>query len=215
MDPSHGRRYSKRDIEVAACDILKKQYPTTLSRPIDIDRIVYNHGGVDDIRPIPLLEDRFRVAAVLYVKENGKADILVDEDTLDFQHARASFSIAHEFGHIVLHKEVWSRCKTIEDSLTLHQRINRSYKFIEGAANRFAGAILVPVSLLSKDIQDIYAGLVKIYGFDGDLICHKMYSDLAKGYGVSPETMRIRISVLDLQKKIELALRYKLQYLEP
>jgi Zn-dependent peptidase ImmA (M78 family) len=215
MDPSHGRRYSKREIEIAALDILKKEYPTKLTRPIDIDNIVYSHGSVDDIRPIPLLEDKFQVAAVLYIKESGRADILIDEDTLDFQHARASFSIAHEFGHIVLHKAVWSQCKTIEDSITLHQRINRSYKFIEWAANWFAGAILVPVSILGKDVREIYTGLVKIYGYDADLICHKMYSGLAKGYGVSPDTMRIRINVLDIQKKIESALRYKLPYLEP
>ncbi|MBN2020008.1 MAG: ImmA/IrrE family metallo-endopeptidase [Sedimentisphaerales bacterium] len=215
MDPSHGCRYSKREIELIALDVLKKEYPNKLSRPIDIDRIVYNHGGVDDIRPIPLLEDKFQVSAILYVKENGKADILVDEDTLDFQHTRASFSIAHEFGHIVLHKEVWSRCKTIEDSIALHRRINRSYKFIEGTANWFAGAILVPFPILGKDVREIYAGLVKIYGFDADLICHKMYSDLAKGYGVSPEAMRIRLSVLDIQKKIESALHYKSPYIGP
>jgi Zn-dependent peptidase ImmA (M78 family) len=215
MDPSHGRKYSRREVEIAALDILKKAYPAKLTRPIDIDRIVYSYGCVDDIRPIPLLEDKFQVAAVLYLKENGKIDILVDEETLDFKPSRASFSIAHEFGHIILHKEVWSKCKTIEDSLVLHQRINRNYNFIERAANWFAGAILMPVSALAKDVREIYTGLVKIYGYDADLICHKMYSDLAKGYGVSPEPMQIRLKEIDIQKKIESALHYKLPYIEP
>lgn len=217
MDPSHARKYSEREIEVKALEILKKAYPTGISIPINIDRIVYQHEMIDDIVPIELLEDRFNVAAGLYCKPDGKIDIIIDQETFDYQGVRANFSIAHEFGHIVLHAQIWSNCQTIEDSLALHRRINNKYhyRFIERAANRFASAILMPISILPKDTARLYTGLVKLYGYEDDLILHKIYSNLAKMYEVSLEPMQIRQKELDLQKKIRTALRYKLPYLEP
>ncbi|PKL48760.1 MAG: hypothetical protein CVV39_03975 [Planctomycetes bacterium HGW-Planctomycetes-1] len=127
MDPSHARKYSDREIELAALQILKEKYPDDIPMPVEIDQIVYKHKLIDDIVPIELLEDKFEVAALLLYKPNGKLDILIDEDTFDRQGARANFSIAHEFGHAVLHQELWTNCATIEDSLGLHQRIKNSY----------------------------------------------------------------------------------------
>lgn len=206
MDPSHARKYADREIELAALQILKQEYPNDFSIPIDIDQIVQKHDLIDNIVPIELLEDKFEVAALLFRKPNGKLDILIDEDTFNRQWARASFSIAHEFGHVVLHKELWDGCSKIEDSLVLHQRIKDNYNTVEKAANYFAGALLMPWSALYNHVSKLYAGLVKEHGFDSDLILQKIYSGVAKGYRVSALSAEIRIKDVNLLKPIREAL---------
>jgi len=106
MDPSHARKYENADIERIAANFLRQQYPQTITLPVEIDLIVERYELVDNIVPVELLEDKFKVAAVLTYKSDGRFDILVDQDTFDYQRARASFSIAHEFGHIVLHNQL-------------------------------------------------------------------------------------------------------------
>lgn len=214
MDPSHARKYSDREIEIKALQILKEEYPDDISTPVDIDQIVYKHDLIDDIVPIELLEDKFEVAALLLYKPNGKLDILIDEDTFDRQGARANFSIAHEFGHVVLHQELWTNCTKIEDSINLHKRIETRYSTIEWEANRFAGALLMPRNILIKDAQNLYLGFVRLYGFDLNLIPQKIYAGIAKGYHVSVHSASVRLNELKLTTKIQESINYKLPYLE-
>lgn len=215
MDPSHARRYTKTEIEVIVSKILSKAHPEGISIPVDVDRLVEHHELIDNIIPIELLEDKFNVAAVLTSKADGHFDILVDQDTLDYQHARANFSIAHEFGHISLHSEICSNCRTIEDSIALAGRIRKVYKFIEGNANHFAGAILIPRRTLAEDTAKIYEALVRDIGYDANLIPEKLCSTLAKRYTVNTQPMKIRLTELNLQQKIERALDLNSPYLDP
>lgn len=215
MDPSHARRYAKVEIERIVGRLLADAHPAGLQIPVDIDRLAYRNDLVDDIVPIELLEDKFDVAAALLSKPNGRFDILVDEETFDYQRARASFSIAHELGHIVLHSGLWSNCKSVQDSLDLLQRLKIRYSDIERNANFFAGAILIPLSTLSEKAADSYKGLVREYGFDLILIQAKLRSLLASGYAVSPQTMQIRLKESGLQRQIRAALRSSSPFLEP
>ena len=131
MEPSHARRYSDAEIERIVARILADAFPQGIRIPIDIDRLVYRDRRVDDIASAELLEDKFTVAAVLVSKPNGQFDILVDQETFDSHRARANFSIAHEFAHIVLHSRICSDCGTIEEAIALRKRIETTYAFIE------------------------------------------------------------------------------------
>lgn len=215
MDPSHARRYKTTEIEVITSRILSQAHPTGITIPIDIDRLAEGNEFVDDIVPIDLLDDRFKVAAVLNRKPNGHFDILVDEDTFNYRRARASFSIAHELAHIVLHSQICSNCRTIEDVIVLRQRIEKAYDFIERNVNYFAGAILMPLRTVPQDVGDLYEGLVKLYGYDGNLILYKLRSRLAEQYSVNIQPMEIRLKQLNLQKKVISALRSNSPYLDP
>lgn len=215
MDPSHARRYTNAEIDRMVVDILAEGFPDGIRMPVDIDRLVYRHNLVDDIAPAELLEDKFNVAAVLISKPDGRFDILVDEETFDSHRFRANFSIAHEFGHIVLHSQVCSNCRTVEDAIALRRRIENSYDFIERNANYFAGAILMPVRTLPEDAARVYEALVKKYGYDTALIPDKLCSTLARRYEVSLQPMSIRLKELGLTKKILAALRSSSPYLDP
>ena len=215
MAPSHARRYTNQEIEVKAAKILSGAYPTGINIPIDVDWLVESNELVDDIVPAELLEDKFKVAAVLTSKPSGHFDILVDEDTLNLQGARANFSIAHELGHIVLHAPVCGGCRTIEDSIALRERIAKAYSDIERNANYFAGAILMPLRTLPEHTAKLYEGLTGMYGYDVNLIPSKLYSRLAERYRVNPQPMEIRLKELSLQTKIVSALRSNSPYLDP
>jgi len=215
MDPSHARRYTNPEIDRIVARILAEAYPEGIRIPIDIDRLVYRHDLVDDIASGGLLEDQFKVAAVLISKHNDRFDILVDEETFDSHRFRANFSIAHEFGHIVLHSQVCSNCRTIEDAIALRRRIQNSYDFIERSANYFAGAILMPLRTLPEDTARVYEALVKNFGYEIDLIPDKLCSTLARRYEVSLQPMSIRLRELNLSRKMQAALRSTSPYLDP
>ena len=215
MDPSHTRRYKNSEIEVIVSGILSKKYPRGITIPVEIDLIAEQHEFVDAIVPVELLEDKFNVAAALFYKSNRHFDILVDEDTFNYRGARASFSIAHELGHIVLHSQICSGCKTVEDVILLRQRIKKVYDFIERSANYFAGATLIPSRTLPEDTAKIYEALVKEYGYDNKLIPDKLYSTLARRYAVYIPPVKIRLKELKLKQKIRSALYSGSPYLDP
>jgi hypothetical protein len=217
MDPSHARKYSNIEIELSVSRILTQQYPRDITMPVEIDLIVERHERLDHIVPAELLEDKFGVAAVLICKSGGRFDILVDEGTFDHQWARASFSIAHEFGHIVLHSQVWSHCTIIEDSLALMRRIKNAnaYNFIERNAPYFAGAILIPRRTLPEHAAKVYEALVREFGYDTALIPNKLCSTLATHYKVNFQPMEIRLKELGLRTKIMSALKVSSPYIEP
>jgi len=215
MEPSHARRYTKAEIEVIAAQILSKAYPTGINIPIEIDLLAERNELVDDIVPIELLEDKFGVAAVLISKSNEHFDIFVDEDQFNYRQPRASYSIAHELGHIVLHSGVCEGCRTIEDSIALRNRITGVYHSIERSANYFSGAILMPRRAFPEDTAKIYEALVREYSYDNNIIPDKLCSTLAQRYGVYIPPVKIRLRELNLQRKIETALRLSSPYLDP
>ncbi len=215
MDPSHAKRYSNADIDRIVVDILAEAYPEGIRIPIDIDRLVYRNNLVDDIASGGPLEEQFKIAAVLISKANGKFDILVDEETFDSHHFRANFSIAHEFGHIILHSQVCENCRTVEDTIALRRRIEKAYNFIERNANHFAGAILIPLRTIPEDTAKVYEALVKNYGYDMNLIPDKLCSTLARRYEVNLLPMGIRLKQLNLLRKVQVALNSGAPYIDP
>jgi len=214
MEPSHTRMYKKAEIEKIVAEILSKAYPAGINIPIDIDCLIENNEMVDDIVPADLLEDKFEVAAIITSKSNDHFDILVDEETLYYQQFRDNFSIAHEFGHIVLHSQICTGCHTIEDSIALRKRIKRAYSFIERNANYFAGAILMPRRTIFEDTAKIYEALVKDIGYNVNLIPERICSTLAQRYTVTIRPMKIRLKEVNLQQKIRKALQSNLPYLD-
>jgi len=195
--------------------ILANAFPKGISIPIDIDRLVERHDLVEDIVTGELLQDKFGVAAVLISKPNGHFDILVDEDTFNVYSGRANFSIAHEFGHVLLHSQICSNCQTVEDAISLRKRIKKSYDFIERNANFFAGAILMPLRTLPEDTARVYEFLVKDIGYGYNLVPYKLCSTLAQRYEVTFQPMEIRLKELNLDNKIQMALRLGAPYLDP
>lgn len=211
VDPSHAKRYEKREIEGITAGLLSSAYPDGIEVPIDIDLLVQQHPRIDDIIPADL-EQRFRVAAALIYKPASQTfDIFFDENTVP---GRVSFSIAHEFGHVVLHHEVCNGCHTLEAAIELKARLKKSYSGMEADAEYFARSILMPRGKLERDTAIVYSHLVRLCEYDRELVQSKLCPTLATRYKVSNRAMEIRIEELGLHKKIIEALQQKFDGLE-
>ena len=215
VDPSHAKKYSKAEIEGIVAKLLGQAYPEGVTVPIDIDLLVEQHAEVDDIIPAELLEDQFGVSAALIFKPaSGTFDIFVDEDTYTRQRGRASFSIAHEFGHVVLHADVCRMCHTLEATLELRTRLKRSYSRMEQDVDSFASAILMPRWILQHHVAHLYKGLIRLYGYNQTLVPYKLASNLANEYKVSIRAMEIRLENLGLRKEVLRSLQQNFPFLE-
>lgn len=213
MDPSHAKRYSPVEIERIAAELLNNAHPGGVEPPIEIDLLVERHPRVDNLIPAPF-EGRFNVDAVVVCKaDTDTYDIFFDEKAV---FGRISFSIAHEFGHVILHDALCKDCHTIEAMLDLHSRLRKSsyYDHIEHDAHAFAGAILMPCGCLSRDAARVYQGLVEQHGFKGELIRSEFCPALAIRYKVTNAAMRVRLDRLGLQRQIQHAIEHKLPMLD-
>ncbi len=113
-----------------------------------------------------------------YIKfENGEKNIYINH--LDSRE-RKRFTIAHELGHYLLHRNLIEK----EGGTVLYRGINGD--IIEQQANRCAGALLMPESMVKKYFNEINESVnIKI-------------SVLAKIFDVSINAMYTRLSILGL-----------------
>lgn len=204
MDPSHARKYTKNEIEGIVADLLNAAYPHGVSPPIKIDLLVEQHPEVDELIPVDFRD--FDIDALLVCKPDTKTfDILFDENAV---RGRISFSIAHEFGHAVLHGEICRECHTIQDAVDLHMRLRNHFTRIEADAQYIASAILMPRRSLHRDAAAVYSTLVREYGRNVQLIQSKVCPALASRYRVTAPAMKIRLERLGLQDEITHALAH-------
>jgi len=74
----------------------------------------------------------------------------------DRRYNRLRFSLAHEIGHYVMHKQIYSNfgIKTLEDYYKLYKDIPaRQYGYLECQANKFASYLLIPREILAVEIE--------------------------------------------------------------
>jgi Zn-dependent peptidase ImmA (M78 family) len=212
MDPSHSTPYSKADIERLAAKTLQDAFPRGIEPPIDIDVLAEKQPLMDDFVFETDINSKFGVDATICNKANGRFDIVLDENVC---RGRTSFSIAHEIGHIVLHSALYLGCYTVESSIELSHRIKRIYPRIEREANHFAGAILIPRKTIFNDVQKVYGGILQ--GYAGKIkweeVSTMLCSSLAYRYGVSVQTMGIRLNQLQIDRKLNESINAHLDFI--
>lgn len=218
MEPSHTKRYSYAEIDTIAIKLLKKTFDDAILPPIDIDIIAEQLEGFHEIRLLPGMQKKFSVDACTYYRNDGLCDILIDSDVDSFNRARASFSITHELGHLVLHAGLFKDLKTIEDVVELNKRIEGRYNIIEREANYFAGAILIPHTTIFSDTERIYQAIMKglapdIHEPTFDSVHPKIVATLAARYSVSTPAMSIRLEQLKIDKSIRKSLGDSLNFI--
>jgi hypothetical protein len=140
-----------QDVTAAADKFLKEYHPSNYL-PIPIEEIVEIKMNIA-LCAIPGIKPLLGIDAFI---NSDFTQITVDEKSLITFTERARFSIAHEIGHSILHRE-WFRKhgpQNIEDYLTFHERVDtKSYKYIEIQAHTFAGLVLVPRDLLLNQLK--------------------------------------------------------------
>lgn len=166
-------------IESEAQKLLQKLGVVKL--PVALRRLAKKLGAMVRYEPYP--EDEQGLSGILF-REGDKTIIGVNA-----LHAktRRRFTIAHEIGHMVLHKQ---DALFVDGSFLVHKRDRKSSQATdlkEIQANQFAAALLMPQDLLEKRVKKEY------------LLSLKSVIELASEFGVSTEAMTFRLTNLDYQ----------------
>jgi hypothetical protein len=193
-------RYTAAELEQIAADTVNAYFPLGVTIPIDIDYLVESDPRVtlDVMRG---LKDTYAVAgAVVTHPDEARVTILIDEAVADGPAPFYRFTLAEEFGHLVLHRPVIERIANLEEVVALH-RSSEYYDVLDRNAKRFAAAILMPAAQLRKDAQAVFIRL-RAGRLDITTLVTKLTVQLARQYSVSTTAMRHRlgewpVSVID------------------
>lgn len=124
--------------------------------PVPIEEIIEFHFGIDII-PIPELLNIFEIDG--WTSSDLKT-INVDDFIYKHRENRYRFTLAHELGHVVLHKKIFNcyNFNKIEEWKCFYNEVDEtSYSWLESQAYNFAGLILVPPIYLKKYFEELIA----------------------------------------------------------
>jgi len=114
--------------------------------------------------------------------------ILIDQKTYETQEARARFTVAHEVGHYILHKELFEKANgnySFDDFIQFQNSLsNDSYKRLEIQAFRFGEGILFP----REQLNQIVTQSIDRLGGTNSLVVTDLESliqDVSSMFGVS------------------------------
>jgi len=193
--------YPSQTIRQTADDF-RNTYWHSEELPIDIAGIVELDLKLE-IRPVDRLKEFLDIDALLFGNMKG---ITVDKQ--DFMNDKAQnrlrFSLAHEIGHYVLHRDVYNNFPYDDPDgwIELTQQIPKEeYDWIEYHANEFAGRLLVARDFLEKDLKKAVkhaesTGFSKWNALDKDrkeFAKEYIASAICKKYGVSQQVIMRRL----------------------
>lgn len=182
-------RTSADQPEKAAAAVLER-FKLGDAAPIPVDKIAKGLGAL--VRYSPLDDE---LSGMIYIK-NGTPIIGVNA----LHHVnRQRFTIAHECGHLELHRELLSSEVHVDKEYEVPVLVfNRDHQSslgtqpIEIQANRFAAALLVPHALLQKTLDGRLAS--------ADIDDESPLDELARKFRVSKSMMEYRLKSLSATK---------------
>lgn len=186
---------TRRDIRLAAEGLLKEHH-ADLGIPVPIEDILEIKLGVE-IRPLPGL---YRVYARNGILLSSGAVIAVDNDDFESNQTRLRFTLAHELGHVLLHKDHIDNV-SLDDVAQAWQQYNgigaETLGDMERDASYFAGHILVPQVRLIEELDKAKARLLNDHGLDitgkGRDVRDVVAKVIADAFDVSPNVVSRRL----------------------
>jgi len=167
--------------------------------PVNIEKIIENDIGLNIIPKHGLMPE-YNIKAYLTRELDS---IVIDYDYYEEDRYQnwSRFSLAHELGHFVLHKDIYANLPISspdewkEFSKEIPEKI---YSDFEWQANEFAGRLLVPRSQLIKEIERVYKEIeVKeiLYYLenDSDAVLWRISPALCKPFCISEDVIEKRV----------------------
>ncbi|MFC1544588.1 ImmA/IrrE family metallo-endopeptidase [Gemmatimonadota bacterium] len=184
------------NIRAYAEDFLSRYHPQRLI-PVPIERIVELGMGIDII-PVHGLKDAIDSDGYI---SNHFQSIAMDLRIYKEYDNRRRFTIAHEIGHMVMHKQILEKFEfeSIEEWKGFVTSIDpKQYSHLEVQANKFAGLVLVP----SGQLHEMYVkaeAMVLDSGFTRvempDMFNGFACRWLAQKFSVAERTVEIRLKL--------------------
>ncbi len=186
-------------------DEFRRQFSKGLI-PVDIEDIIEFDLNIDIVP-----KDRLYSAcqANAFLSANCHA-IRVDDEHFKNEHNRPMmrFSLAHEIGHYILHKEILPiiRPNSIEDwKDTMRTFPEEEYVWVEFHAYEFAGRLLVPRERLIEELNNQKEKICHIYkkmpNIDDDMVVEQVAVQISRVFDVSDNVVAKRIKIEKIWNK--------------
>lgn len=195
------RKLSKDNIRSLSQDFSSKYNPEQII-PVPIDLIIEAKFNID-IVPMANLKDQLDNDGFI---SSDFTTIYVDQDVYFNLETRYRFSLAHEIGHLWLHRDIYAglKHKTVDEWKKAYRAIDdKDYNWMEIQAHNFAGFVLVPDYALELRFKSLLQGLqshiqeVRNNKYPRDLYLEYVVGNLARKlaptFNVSPSCMETRI----------------------
>lgn len=167
--------------------------------PVEIETIIEIKLKIKII-PIPNL---FKLCSVDSQISSDFSSIWVDQDSYLYDETnRLYFSLAHELGHFILHKDLFSslNIKSIDDVVAFINNIHeKQYSFLETQANKFASHFLLPREFLTGAREEIIERY-KLKNIDNKMINSYIADNIAKKFNVSSLAAELALNDLNNHK---------------
>ncbi|ODS34252.1 MAG: hypothetical protein SCARUB_00626 [Candidatus Scalindua rubra] len=186
-----------------SADNFLKQYHPSRDIPIPIEEII-EFQMRKDIIPLIGLHQSFEVYGFT---SSDLSSIYVDEFVYKSRPGRYRFTLAHEVGHIVLHKEIYQKAKfqgIKEWKDFINSISDDKHSWLEYQSYAFGGLVLVPHEHLEKLTQS-YVKFVRENKIslkeNWDYVWDRIAAKLAKDFGVSTQVVEKRLGKDKIQEK--------------
>jgi len=184
--------YKNHNYIAKAADRFLDKYHPKKSYPIPIEEIAEFKLRLDII-PIPGLHKAFDVDGFL---SSDCKSISVDEGVYQSRPGRYRFTLAHEIGHLILHKDVYEEYKfknVTEWKEFIEEFPEKEYSWFEWQAYEFAGLVLVPPVHLIKRVH-YHTKVIESLGIkDKDVTNDRVIELLSEDFVVSREVIQRRL----------------------
>jgi len=200
----------KNDLKKAAEEFNAKYNPEK-AVPVPIDSIIESRLNIDIVPMAGLKEELDNDGFI----SRDFTTIHIDQNIYFNVDVRYRFSLAHELGHFILHKEIYRdlNYSTVEDWADTYEEIDSDdYGKLEFQANHFAGCLLIPDFALNPLYREVLKDILpQIKAAQEKTIPRETYLDsvigniarkLAPQFNVSLTCVESRIRNDELYSKI-------------
>lgn len=168
------------------------EFHPTNTLPVPIEEIAESKLNIE-IVPISGMKKEFDADGCI---DSSFKRIFIDFDIYMKYENRSRFTIGHEIGHLIIHRELFERLNILkpEDIYNLSTKISDDdYGWLEYQAYSFAGQVLVPKSLLETEIKkrlgmvpqnaqletmfSIVQDLLNVFNVSGDVLLKRLQKE--------------------------------------
>jgi Zn-dependent peptidase ImmA (M78 family) len=152
VDPSIFPELSDKEIELKAADLLWEYYDASGREeqfPVPIEVIAEQHLGYDiDILDDGLFSDPDYLGGIIFDQ-----NVIQVNATVEVHEGRYNFTLAHEIGHHILHRDLYLATRDGEPCDIMCRETGEK-PLIEVQADRFAAALLMPAHAVASTVQE-------------------------------------------------------------
>lgn len=145
-----------------------------------------------NIVPIPGLQDRIGTVGFI---TSDLTEIDVDLDVAERYAARFRWTVAHEVGHVLLHRRLYeAQAFSTPDEWKrwIGSIPDRLYRSLEIQANTIAAQLLMPLPQLTRCFEEV-VGMAAAHGVDWRDGPDTVYRQLARKFGVAPDSIKFAL----------------------